>query len=74
MFKPASNTRSRMIARANSEYSVIAAVALDTLEIFESCAKRAPRHAVRRKVHWRCSDMSDPARVVREWTYCERGY
>lgn len=74
MFKPASNTRSRMITRANSEYTVIAAVAFDTFEIFESCAKCAPRHAVRRKMRRRCSDVGDPARVVREWTYCERGY
>lgn len=74
MFKPASNTRPRMVARANPEYVVHAAVALDSLEIYANCAKRAPRRKVRRKMRWRCSDMGDPAKVVREWTYCERGY
>ena len=69
MFKPASNARSRMIARANSEYVVYAAIAFDNREIYANCAKRAPRRKVRR----RCSYVSATAKVVREWTYCERG-
>lgn len=70
MFKPASNTRPRMVARANPEYIVNAAVVLDTHEIYANCSKRAPRRKVRR----RCSYVSATAKVVREWTYCERGY
>lgn len=74
MFKYASNTRPRMVARANPEYIVHAAIAFDTLEIYANFSKRAPRHKARREMRWRCSCKSDPVRVVREWTYCERGH
>lgn len=74
MFKTASNTRPRMVARANPEYVVRVAVVFDTLEIIECHGRRGARKWLRRLMRRRRSYVNDPVKVVREWTYCERGY
>ena len=72
MFKPTSNTRSRMVARANPEYVVRVAVVFDTLEIIECNGKPGGRNWLRRLMRRNCLNLNYPAKVVREWTYCER--
>lgn len=72
MFKPASNTRSRMVARANPEYIVRVAVIFDTLEILDCDGKPGGRNWLRRLMRRHRFNFNYPAKVVREWTYCER--